>query len=82
MMQKERKTATDLEHMALEIVRRVQGCGHVEALTVMADPQKGWIIGAIKPDHAKNSDVRRAILIAEADLGDRFDLARDHDSTG
>jgi hypothetical protein len=38
MMQKERKTAREIEHLALEIVRRMQGCGHVEAVTVSSDP--------------------------------------------
>ena len=75
MTQKERKTAKEIEHLALEIVRRIQGCEHVEAVTVTSDPNKGWFIVATKPGHANNSDVRRAILIAEADLRDRFDLA-------
>jgi hypothetical protein len=82
MAQKERKTAKELEHLALEIVRRTQGCGHVEAVTVSSDPHKGWFISASKPGHANDSDVRRAILIAEADLGDRFDLAWGEDNTG
>jgi hypothetical protein len=74
MTQKEWRTAKELEYLALEIVRRIQGCEHVEAVTVMSDPNKGWFISASKPGHANHSDVRRAILIAEADLGDRFDL--------
>ncbi len=82
MTQKERKTAEELEHLALEIVRRMQGCEHVEAVTVSSDPHKGWLISASKPGHANNSDVRRAIMIAEADLGDRFDLAWGEDKTG
>ena len=43
MAQKERKTAKELEHLALEIVRRIQGCGHVEAVTVSSDPHKGVV---------------------------------------
>jgi hypothetical protein len=82
MPAKERKTAKELEHLALEIVRRIQGCGHVEAVTVSSDPHKGWFISASKPGHANDSDVRRAILIAEADLGDRFDLAWGEDNKG
>jgi hypothetical protein len=79
MPPKEPKTAKELEYLALEIVRRMQGCGHVEAVTVTSDPHKGWFISASKPGHANNSDVRRAILIAEADLGDRFKLASGDD---
>jgi hypothetical protein len=82
MMQKERKTAKEIEHLALEIVRRMQGCAHVEAVTVTSDPHKGWFISASKPGHANNSDARRAILIAEADLSDRFKLASGDDNTG
>jgi hypothetical protein len=82
MPAKERKSAKELEHLALEIVRRVQGCEHVEAVTVTSDSHKGWIISASKPDHARNRDIRRALLIAEADLGDRFDLAWGDDKTG
>jgi hypothetical protein len=82
MPSKERKTAKELEHLALQIVRRMQGCEHVEAVTVTFDPSKGWFISESKPGHANNSDVRRAILIAEADLSDRFDLAWGEDNTG
>ena len=71
---KEKRTAAELERLALEIVRRVQGCGHVEAVTVSADPQKGWFISACAPGHANNSEVRRALLVAEADLVDRYEL--------
>jgi hypothetical protein len=79
MPPKEPKTAKELEHLALEIVRRMQGCGHVEAVTVTSDPHKGWFISASKPGHANNSDVRRASLTAEADLGNRFKLASGDD---
>jgi hypothetical protein len=82
MTLKERKTARELEELALEIVQRLLGCGHVEAVTVTSDPHKGWFISASKPGHANNSDVQRAILIAEADLSDRFDLVWDDDRTG
>jgi hypothetical protein len=45
-------------------------------VTGSSDPhKKGWFITACTPGHANNSDVRRALLIAEADLTDRFDLA-------
>jgi hypothetical protein len=82
MMQKVRKTGKELEHLAREIIRRMQGCGHVEAVTITSDPHKGWFISASKPGHADNSDVRRAILIAEADLSDRFKPATGDDKTG
>jgi hypothetical protein len=75
MTTKEKKTAKELEKLVLEIVRRMQGCDHVEAVTVSSDPDKGWCISACTPGHATNTDVRRALLIAEADLADRFDLA-------
>jgi hypothetical protein len=74
MTTKEKKTAKELEQLALEIVRRMHGCDHVEAVTVSSNPDKGWFISACMPGHANNSDVRRALLIAEADLADRFDL--------
>jgi hypothetical protein len=77
MTLKEKKSAKELEELALEIVRRMQGCDHVEAVTVSADPHKGWFISACTPGHANNSDVRRALLIAEADLVDLYDLARE-----
>jgi hypothetical protein len=51
-------------------------------VTVTSDPHKGWFISASKPGHANNSDMRRAILIAEADLSDRFKLAAGDDKTG
>jgi hypothetical protein len=73
---KERKTAKELDCLALDIVRRMKGCGHVEAVTVTSD-----LIRTSKPGHADNSDVRRAILVDEADL-DRFDLAWGDDKTG
>jgi hypothetical protein len=82
MTGKERKSAKELEQLALGIVRRMQGCGHVEAVTVTSDPHKGWFISASKPGHATNSDVQRAILVAEADLSDRFDFAWGDDQTG
>jgi hypothetical protein len=82
MARKERKTAKELELLALEIVRRMQGCEHVETVTIASDPHKGWFISACTPGHANNSDVRRAILTAEADLGDRFDLTYGDDNAG
>jgi hypothetical protein len=75
MTAKEKKSARELEQLALEIVQRIQGCDHVETVTVSSDPDKGWFISACTPGHASNSDVSRALLIAEADLTDRFDLA-------
>jgi hypothetical protein len=36
MTTKEKKTAAVLQQLALEIVRRLQGCDHVEAVTVSA----------------------------------------------
>lgn len=75
---KQKKTAKELEQLALEIVRRMQGCSHVEAVTVSSNPDKGWFISSCTPTHANSSDVRRAILIAEADLIDRFDLTWDN----
>jgi hypothetical protein len=76
MSTKENRTAEELEKLALEIVRRMQGCDHVEGVTISSDPdKKGWFISACTPGHANNSDVRRALLIAEADLTHRFDLA-------
>jgi hypothetical protein len=51
-------------------------------VTVTSDPHKGWFISASKPGHANNSDMRRAILIAEADLSDRFKPATGDDKTG
>jgi hypothetical protein len=76
------KSAKELEQLVLEIVRRMQGCDHVEAVTVASDPQKGWFVSACTPGHANNSDVRRALLIAEADLADRYDLAWGEDKAG
>jgi hypothetical protein len=75
MTAKEKKSARELEQLALEIVRRIQGCDHVEAVIIASDPHKGWFISACTPGHANNRDVRRALLIADADLTDRFDLA-------
>jgi hypothetical protein len=43
------KSARELEELVLEIVRRMQGCDHVEAVTVSADPHKGWFISACTP---------------------------------
>jgi hypothetical protein len=74
MTTKEKRTAVELEQLALEIVRRMQGCDHVEAVTVSVDPHKGWFISACAPGHANNSEVRRALLVAEADLVDRHEL--------
>jgi hypothetical protein len=54
----------------------MQGCDHVEGVTVSSDPhKKGWFISACTPGFANNSDVRRALLTAEADLADRFEAA-------
>jgi hypothetical protein len=75
---RQKKTAKELEQLALEIVRRMQGCSHVEDVTVSSNPDKGWFISSCTPAHANSSDVRRAILIAEADLIDRFDLTWDN----
>jgi hypothetical protein len=69
---KRTKTTKKLERLALDIVRRMQGCEHVEGVTVAF--HNGWHISTGKPGFADNSDVRRAILIAEPDL-DRFELA-------
>jgi hypothetical protein len=60
----------------------MQGCDHVAAATVTCDPHKGWFISASKSGHANNSDVQRAVLVAEADLCGRFDLAWGDDKTG
>jgi hypothetical protein len=72
---KEKKSASELQQLALEIVRRMQGCDHVEAVTIGSDPDKGWFISSCTPGNAHNSDVRRALLIAESDLTDRYELA-------
>jgi hypothetical protein len=75
MSKKEKKTAPELQQMALEIVRRMQGCDHVEAVTVSSDPHKGWFISSCTLGRANDSDVQRALMIAEADLVDQYDLA-------
>jgi hypothetical protein len=76
-MEKELKTAKELELLALEIVRRMQGCGHVKAVSVASDPHHGWVINGSMPGHASNSDVARAIVVAQVDLRERYNLARD-----
>lgn len=75
MTAKEKKSAKELEHLVLGIVRRMQGCDHVEAVTVASDPDKGWCVSSCRPGHSDSSDVRRTLLIAESDLIQRFDLA-------
>jgi hypothetical protein len=82
MTVKEVKTAKELEHLALEIVRRMQGCDHVEAVTVTSHPHEGWVISGCTPGHASNSDVGRAIVVAQVDLRERYDLAPEDDKTG
>jgi hypothetical protein len=79
---KERKSLTELERLALGIVRRMQGCGHVEAVTITPHPQKGWAISGCTPGHADDSDVGRAILVAQSDLRERYDFAWEDDNTG
>jgi hypothetical protein len=76
-VEKELKTATELELLALEIVRRMQGCGHVKAVSVTSDPHHGWVINGSMPGRASNSDVARAIVVALIDLRERYNLARD-----
>ena len=76
-MEKELKSAKDFELLALEIDRRMQGCGHVKAVSVTSDPHHGWVINGSTPGHASNSDVARAIVVAQVDLRERYNLARD-----
>ena len=66
MTAKEKKLAKEPEQLVIGIVHRMQGCDHVEAGTVAPDTDKGR--SACAPGHANNSDVRRALLIAEADV--------------
>jgi CTP-dependent riboflavin kinase len=76
-MEKELKTAKELELLALEIVRRMQGCGHVKAVSVTSDSRHGWVVNGSMPGHASISDVARAIVVAQVDLRERYNLARD-----
>jgi hypothetical protein len=82
MTAKEPKTAKELETIALDIVRRMQGCGHVEAVSVTSHPHEGWVISGCTPGHANNSDVGRAFVVAQADLRERYVLAVEDDKTG
>jgi hypothetical protein len=82
MPAKEAKTAKELALLALEIVRRMQACGHVEAVKVSPDDHEGWIISGSSPGRADNSDVARAIVVAHVDLVERYELAPGDDSTG
>lgn len=77
MPAKESKTSKEIECLALEIIRRMQGCGHVEAVKVTSDPCDGWVISECTPGHADNSDVARAIVVAQVDLRERYDLLDD-----
>jgi hypothetical protein len=63
MPAKESKTAKEIERFAIEIIRRMQGCGHVEAVKVTSDPCDGWVISECTPGHADNSDVARAASV-------------------
>jgi hypothetical protein len=82
MTTKELKTAKELETIVLDIVRRMQGCGHVEAVSVASHPHEGWVISGYTRGHANNSDVGRAIVVAQADLRELYVLAAEDDKTG
>jgi hypothetical protein len=72
--QKERKTAKELEDLALEIARRMRGCAGMASVTVEPNEHLGWIIRAWDRGTASVADATRAVAVTQIDLQRKYDL--------
>jgi hypothetical protein len=77
MTQKERKTAKELEDLALEIARRMQGCAGIASVTVSPNEYLGWIIRAWERGTARAADATVAVAVTQIDLQRKYDLLED-----
>jgi hypothetical protein len=68
------KTAAELQILALEIVRRMQGCSGFGSVTVVPNENLGWIIDSWDRGTAKAADSTRAVAVTQIDLQAKYQL--------
>jgi hypothetical protein len=72
------KTAAELEILALEIIRRMQGCSGFSSVKVVLDEHHGWIIDSWDDGTAQPSDAMRAVGVTQIDLQANYKLSDHH----
>ena len=68
------KTAAELEILAIEIIRRMQGCSGFGSVTVVPNEHLGWIIDSWDRGTANAPDSTRAVAVTRIDLQVKYRL--------
>jgi hypothetical protein len=68
------KTAAELQILALEVIRRMQGCSGFGSVTVVPNENLGWIIDSWDGGTANAADSTRAVAVTQIDLQAKYRL--------
>jgi hypothetical protein len=74
METREQKTTAELESLAIEVIRRLQGCSGFGSLTIVPNEHLGWIIDSWDGGTANPADSTRAVAVTQIDLQAKYSL--------
>jgi hypothetical protein len=77
METRKKKTASELERLATEIIRRMQGCSGFGSVKVVPSEDLGWIIDSWEQGGANAADSTRAVAVTQIDLQAKYRLQRE-----